>query len=190
MPCVSLLIDHVFFWRDIFADELARPNPCKHQQTAKPEGKPKPAGRNSISAACAGSADDAPPVQPPESGEGWAWEPSCHPGLLTYHDGRKRWYHCTQCKYFNDRLYHSKMHYQRIHLNNGKSMPRKRKYMEPAGNVMAGEAASLPPQHVQQPQPKYTRTRQPGDKWLKTVADKDAASPGFRYQSVKENIQQ
>jgi hypothetical protein len=57
------------------------------------------------------------PLAPrPEGGEGWAWEPSCHAGLLTYHDGRKRWYHCTQCKYFNDRLYHSKMHYQRIHV--------------------------------------------------------------------------
>jgi len=49
-------------------------------------------------------------------------------------------------------------------------MPRKRKYMEPAGTSMvSGEASCLPPQHVQQPEPKYSRTRQPGDKWLKTV---------------------
>ena len=132
----------------------------------------------------------APVMNPPDSGEGWAWEPSCHVGLLTYHDGRKRWYHCTQCKYFNDRLYHSKMHYQRIHVNQGKSMPRKRKYMEPAGSV-AGEASALPPQHVQQPEPKYSRVRQPGDKWLKTVAPgkgQDASSSGFRYQSIKDRL--
>ena len=42
-------------------------------------------------------------------------------GLLTYHDGRKRWYHCTQCKYFNDRLYHSKMHYQ-VWVEHGESL--------------------------------------------------------------------
>ena len=72
----------------------------------------------------------APVMNPPDSGEGWAWEPSCHVGLLTYHDGRKRWYHCTQCKYFNDRLYHSKMHYQRIHVNQGKSMPRHLEHVE------------------------------------------------------------
>ena len=73
----------------------------------------------------------------------------------------------------------------RMRVNQGKSMPRKRKYMEPAGS-RAGEAAALPPQHVQQPEPKYSRTRQPGDKWLKTVATQDATSSGFRYQSVKE----
>ena len=64
-------------------------------------------------------------------------------------------------------------------------MPRKRKYMEPAGS-RAGEAAALPPQHVQQPEPKYSRIRQPGDKWLKTVATKDTTSSGFSYVSVKE----
>lgn len=30
--------------------------------------------------------------------EGWAWEKSCHEGLFTYHDGRKRWYHCMFCQ--------------------------------------------------------------------------------------------
>jgi hypothetical protein len=30
--------------------------------------------------------------------EAWAWERSCHDGLLTYHDGRKRWYHCMYCQ--------------------------------------------------------------------------------------------
>ena len=30
--------------------------------------------------------------------EGWAWEKSCHEGLFTFHDGRKRWYHCMYCE--------------------------------------------------------------------------------------------
>jgi len=153
---------------------------------AKASGKSKAAGRSSSGAASAVQQEEvAAMMNPAESGEGWAWEPSCHTGLLTYHDGRKRWYHCTQCRYFNDRLYHSKMHYQRIHVNQGKSMPRKRKYMQPAG-TMAGEASALPPQHVQQPEPKYSGIRQPGDKWLKTVNNKDAPSSGFRYQSIHD----
>jgi len=62
------------------------------------------------------------------------WVKSEHEGLLTLHDGAKRWYHCAVCDYRNDRLYHSKMHYMRIHVKNGKSMPRKRKYADgPAG---------------------------------------------------------
>lgn len=68
------------------------------------------------------------------SGEGTAqnngWNKSEHEGLLSLYDGTKRWYHCEHCDYMNDRLYHSKMHYQRIHIKNGKSMPRKRKYTE------------------------------------------------------------
>ena len=65
-----------------------------------------------------------------------AWVKSEHEGLLTLHDGAKRWYHCELCEYRNDRLYHSKMHFLRIHVNNGKSMPRKRKYADgPAGPV-------------------------------------------------------
>eukprot|EP00282_Hemiselmis_andersenii_P014835 CAMPEP_0114111382 /NCGR_PEP_ID=MMETSP0043_2-20121206/1825_1 /TAXON_ID=464988 /ORGANISM="Hemiselmis andersenii, Strain CCMP644" /LENGTH=163 /DNA_ID=CAMNT_0001203413 /DNA_START=21 /DNA_END=509 /DNA_ORIENTATION=+ len=44
-----------------------------------------------------------------------SWEQSEHEGLLTaLQGGRKRWFHCTKCSYFNDRLYHSKMHYERI----------------------------------------------------------------------------
>jgi hypothetical protein len=58
----------------------------------------------------------------------WQWQPSEHTGLLTYHDGNKRWYHCRECQYFNDRLYHCKMHYERIHVKEGKAMARKRKY--------------------------------------------------------------
>ena len=58
----------------------------------------------------------------------WQWQASEHNGLLTYHDGAKRWYRCRECDYFNDRLYHSKMHYDRIHVKEGKAMARKRKY--------------------------------------------------------------
>ena len=64
------------------------------------------------------------------SAQNIGWSKSEHEGLLFLHDGTKRWYHCELCDYMNDRLYHSKMHYQRIHINNGKSMPRKRKYVE------------------------------------------------------------
>ncbi len=58
------------------------------------------------------------------------WLKSEHEGLLTLHDGTKRWYHSEFCDYRNDRLYHSKIHFQRIHVKNGKSMPRKRKYVD------------------------------------------------------------
>jgi hypothetical protein len=54
-----------------------------------------------------------------------------HPYLLTRLDGKKRWFHCSKCEYWNDRLYHTKMHYERIHVNQGRSMPRKRKYADP-----------------------------------------------------------
>lgn len=59
------------------------------------------------------------------------WEESEHEGLLTMLDEKKkRWYRCKNenCDYINDRLYHSKMHYERIHIKNGVAMPRKRKY--------------------------------------------------------------
>jgi hypothetical protein len=55
------------------------------------------------------------------------WAP-CHnrPEILTYLDGRKRWFHCSNCAYFSDRAYHAQMHYQCIHVNQGRSVPRKR----------------------------------------------------------------
>ena len=61
----------------------------------------------------------------------WNWTPcENRPELLVYHDGKKRWFHCSKCEYWNDRLYHTKMHYERIHVKQGRSMPRKRKYVE------------------------------------------------------------
>ena len=87
-------------------------------------------------------------------------------------------------QYFNDRLYHSKMHFERIHVKQGKSMPRKRKYMEPAGST-AGEAGALPPPTHKQPDVRHSRVRRPGDKWLKTASD-HGSHTGFRYESVHD----
>ncbi len=42
------------------------------------------------------------------------WVPHEFEGLLTCHDGKKRWYQCKLCDYFNHRLHHSKMHYHRM----------------------------------------------------------------------------
>eukprot|EP00960_Hanusia_phi_P059204 764096-Hanusia_phi.AAC.2 len=78
------------------------------------------------------------------------WVRSEHPGLLTMHDGTKRWYHCERCSYFNNRLYHSKMHYLRIHVKNGKSVIRKRKYhnesdMAPNVPILSHQSLEMPP---------------------------------------------
>jgi len=50
-----------------------------------------------------------------------------HAWLLTVHDGAKRWYHCRECDYQGDRLYHARMHYERVHVNAGKAVLLKRK---------------------------------------------------------------
>jgi hypothetical protein len=49
------------------------------------------------------------------------------------------------------------MHYDRIHVKQGKSMPRKRKYMEPAGK--GGPSIALPPSNLKQGEPVRVRTR-------------------------------
>ena len=56
------------------------------------------------------------------------WEPSDIDGLLVFYDGLKRWFRCCMCSYLNDRAYHSRMHYQRIHVNGGRAMVGKRKF--------------------------------------------------------------
>jgi len=76
------------------------------------------------------------------SAQGSEWAKSDHDGLLTLHDGTKRWYHCELCEYRNDRLYHSKMHFLRIHVKNGKSMPNKRKYSDKTAD--SGQASTVP----------------------------------------------
>jgi len=42
--------------------------------------------------------------------------------------GSKFMYACVKCPYVNDRLYHAKMHFQRIHVQNGRSITSRRKY--------------------------------------------------------------
>jgi len=42
----------------------------------------------------------------------------------------KLWYFCLHCNYNNDRKYHAKMHFQRIHVNGGRASHNKRKYPE------------------------------------------------------------
>eukprot|EP00960_Hanusia_phi_P011172 327199-Hanusia_phi.AAC.7 len=66
------------------------------------------------------------------------WRSSSHKGLLTCTQGKKRWYQCSMCSYTTDRLFHTKRHYDRIHVNNGKSAPSKRKYHEAVGNALPG----------------------------------------------------
>jgi len=39
-----------------------------------------------------------------------------------------RWYHCLECDYSTNKLYHAKMHHQRIHQNGGKPIKGKRKF--------------------------------------------------------------
>jgi hypothetical protein len=51
-------------------------------------------------------------VPPPLNAGGW--QKSEHKGLLSTWFQHKRWYHCELCDYLNDRLYHSKMHYERM----------------------------------------------------------------------------
>ena len=60
------------------------------------------------------------------------WSPSEFEGLDAYHDGQKWWYRCRECAYFNDRSYHSRMHYQRIHVNGGRAMQSRRKFADAA----------------------------------------------------------
>jgi hypothetical protein len=48
--------------------------------------------------------------------------------LLTRHDGRTLLFRCSECVYRGDRLYHARMHYERIHVNGGRCMPSRHKY--------------------------------------------------------------
>ena len=37
-------------------------------------------------------------------------------------------FYCTQCNYKNNRKYHARMHFIRIHINNGSPIFKKRKF--------------------------------------------------------------
>ena len=80
------------------------------------------------------------PVPPPLSAGGWS--KSEHRGLMSMWFQTKKWYHCEQCDYLNDRLYHSKMHYERIHVKNGKQQFHKRKHTNASDSPSANDGMS------------------------------------------------
>ena len=49
-------------------------------------------------------------------------------GVDVKYEGKKAWFYCSRCSYKNDRRYHAKMHFLRIHVNGGNSCMSKRKY--------------------------------------------------------------
>jgi len=55
------------------------------------------------------------------------WELTKHAGILLSTDGT-RMYGCSKCAYVNNRLYHTKMHHKRIHIENGRALARRRKF--------------------------------------------------------------
>lgn len=72
------------------------------------------------------------------------WEESQHDGLLTRHDGTMRWYLCkgVGCGYTNNRLYHCKMHWERIHVRGGNPMSKKRKFVAVQESPSSRESSS------------------------------------------------
>lgn len=51
-------------------------------------------------------------------------------------------------------------------------------YMEPAGGSAGTEGrTTLPPSSLKQPEPARSRTRRPGDKWLKTTSSSGSTAP-------------
>jgi len=55
------------------------------------------------------------------------WECTKHVGILLSTTGN-RMYGCSHCPYINNRLYHTKMHHQRIHIQHGRALARRRKF--------------------------------------------------------------
>jgi hypothetical protein len=74
------------------------------------------------------------------------WECTDDVGILVRTNG-KRMYGCSQCAYVNNRLYHTKMHHQRIHIEHGRASTRRRKF----------EGRSGPSVPVQPPQAQKLR---------------------------------
>jgi len=56
-------------------------------------------------------------------------------GLDIKYEGNKCWFHCLRCSYRNDKQYHAKMRFLRIHVNGGNSCERKRKYLSKLPSV-------------------------------------------------------
>ena len=102
------------------------------------------------------------------------WEPSEHDGLNFYSDGRKSWYHCTQCEYYNDRLYHAKKHFQRVHVQNGRNLLKKQKYANVRPMEAMVQAACAP----RKSKPK--RPRRPARSLAGRAAASKAAAVAFQ----------
>jgi hypothetical protein len=47
--------------------------------------------------------------------------------ITSIHDEQK-WFACSSCNYISDRLYHTRMHIERIHIKHGNPIENKRKY--------------------------------------------------------------
>ena len=83
------------------------------------------------------------------------WEPSHIDGLLVFHDGLKRWFRCCMCSYLNNRAYHSRMHYQRVHVNGGKAMVSRRKF----STYLSPHLEKISPTAVKQAKAVVNRTK-------------------------------
>ena len=57
-------------------------------------------------------------------------------GLDVKYEGKKAWFYCSRCSYKNDRRYHAKMHFLRIHVNGGNSCESKQKYKKRVPSVV------------------------------------------------------
>ena len=101
------------------------------------------------------------------------WQPSHIEGLDAHHDGQKWWYRCSKCAYFNDRTYHAQMHYARIHINGGREMLAKRKFLDLA--VIPINSEAKPPK-----QPK-ARGKTLQTKALPAVADETKDEVVFTF---------
>lgn len=66
-------------------------------------------------------------------------------GLNIVHVDKTKYYHCQKCGYMSDRKYHAKMHFNRIHLQNGIPLTGKRKFNdhEAAKNKMIPQTQEI-----------------------------------------------
>ena len=58
---------------------------------------------------------------------------------------------CSKCNYVMDRFYHAQMHYRRIHMQQGKPMPLKRKFPQTSSSA-SSSASSTPERPRKKPQ--------------------------------------
>lgn len=58
---------------------------------------------------------------------------------------------CSRCNYVMDRFYHAQMHYRRIHMQQGKPMPLKRKFPQSSSSA-SSSASSTPERPRKKPQ--------------------------------------